>query len=209
MALKDLLMPRDMRFFGMLNAQARTVKEGADRFVEMLSDYRDPERAKKELKDIEHRGDVLTHDLYQAMNQTFITPIDREDLAALASALDDVLDFTYATANHLALYHIREVPPGLLEVAKMLQGQTEHLVGAVEKLRELRNPEVIRIHLVEIHRLENLADDATNAAIADLFEDDDVKRILKLRDIYQYLETATDKCEDAADAIRDVVVKYA
>jgi len=151
------------------------------------------------------------HDVYEHLNQTFITPIDREDLARLTSALDNVLDFTYATVNHMVLYDLREVPPPLLEAAKLLREQTQHLAWGVGTLRNLKDRETLKKHLVEVNRLENATDDLTNRAIADLFhgEAKDVLWIMKMKDIYGYIETATDKAEDCADVIGDISVKYA
>ena len=216
MKLKDWLVPREEKFFDILQEQSAIVVEGAEAFVHMIENYeaasRQPEGVrtlKRKVKEIEHRGDLKTHELYQALNATFITPLDREDIAALAASLDDILDFTWATANHLHLYDVKKLPKEFVEVALLLRDQT-HLVRDV--LTHLPDPdkrEEIRAKLVEIHSLENQADELTNRAKAELFQQDDVKYIIKMKDVLEYIETATDKCEDAADVVRDILVKHA
>lgn len=217
MKLKDWLVPREERFFDLLEEQSKIVVEGAEALVAMLQDYDQAVRAgpdgvrahKRKVKEIEHRGDIKTHEVYTALNATFITPLDREDIASLTASLDDILDFTYATANHLHLYDIKKAPKELHEVALLLRDQTEHLSAALGQLSNPAKREELKAKLVEIHSLENQADDLTNRAKAELFASEDVKYIIKMKDILEYLETATDKCEDAADVIRDVLVKHA
>lgn len=216
MKLKDWLVPREEKFFDILQEQSAIVVEGAEAFAHMIENYeaaaKQPDGVrtlKRKVKEIEHRGDLKTHELYSALNATFITPLDREDIAALAASLDDILDFTWATANHLHLYDVKKLPKEFVEVALLLRDQT-HLVRDV--LTHLPDPdkrEEIRAKLVEIHSLENQADELTNRAKAELFQQDDVKYIIKMKDILNYVETATDKCEDAADVVRDILVKHA
>ena len=215
MKLKDWLVPREEKFFDFLQEQSALVVEGAEALVKMLEGYdkayKTPEGVrthKRVVKEIEHRGDMKTHELYTALNATFITPLDREDIASLAAALDDILDFTYATANHLHLYDVAQPSKELLEVSMLLRDQTHHLRDALTWLPDPSKREQLRAKLVEIHSLENQADDLTNRAKAALFQQDDVKHIIKMKDILEYLETATDKCEDAADVLRDILVKH-
>ena len=208
MKLKDWLVPREEKFFDLLEEQSELVVEGAQALVVMLEKYDDVRAHKRTIKEIEHRGDMKTHDLYTALNATFITPLDREDLANLASALDDILDFTYDVAKHLHLYEIQKPPKELLEVAMMMRDQTLLLRDAFKILPDPARREEIKAKLVEIHSLENRADDLTDRAKAELFHQEDAKYIIKMKDILEYLETATDKCEDAADVIRDILVKH-
>jgi uncharacterized protein len=208
MKLKDWLVPREEKFFDMLEAQSQTVVEGAQALVTMLEKYDDVWAHKRHIKEIEHKGDLQTHQLYTALNATFITPLDREDIASLASALDDILDYTYDVAKHLHLYEIKKPPKEVLEVAMMMRDQTLLLRDAFKILPDPAAREEIKAKLVEIHSLENRADDLTDRAKADLFHHDDPKHIIKMKDILEYLETATDKCEDAADVIRDILVKH-
>ena len=208
MKLKDWLVPREEKFFEHLEEQSALVQEGAEALVAMLEDYKDVREHKRKIKEIEHRGDLKTHDLFQALNATFITPLDREDLAGLASALDDILDFTYDVAKHLYLYEVKNLPKEMVEVAIMLRDQARHLHEAMVMLPDPAQRTQLQAKLVEIHRLENSADELTDRMKQDLFHTDDVKHILKMKDILDYLETATDKCEDAADVLRDILVKH-
>jgi len=216
MKLKDWLVPREEKFFHILQEQAQIVVDGAEAFSAMVNGFdaaiKEPDGVrglKRKVKEIEHRGDAKTHELYQALNATFITPLDREDIAALAGSLDDILDFTWATANHLHLYDVRKLPKEFVEIAIILREQTIHLRDVLFHLPDPSKREEIRAKLVEIHSLENQADELTNRAKADLFQQDDLKHIIKMKDILEYIETATDKCEDAADVVRDILVKHA
>lgn len=211
MGLKELLLPQEQKFFDLLEKQAAFMVKGAEVLVQGLERWDNPEDLRKRLKDIEHEGDQVVHDIYEKLNQTFITPIDREDIAALTTSLDDVLDFTYATANHMVLYDVRAVPVPLLDAARLLKEQTIHLASAVGALRNLRARGELTRHLVEVNRLENAADELTNKAIAELFKpgvDKDAFFVMKMKDIYNYVETATDKAEDCADVISDIAVKH-
>lgn len=216
MKLKDWLVPREEKFFEYLQEQAQIVVEGAEAFQALVDGFdaavKVPDGVrtlKRKVKEIEHRGDLKTHELYQALNATFITPLDREDIAALAGSLDDILDFTWATANHLHLYDVRRIPKEFVEIAVILREQTIHLRDVLHHLPDPAKRDEIRAKLVEIHSLENQADELTNRAKAELFQQDDLKHIIKMKDILEYIETATDKCEDAADVVRDILVKHA
>ena len=208
MKLKDWLVPREEKFFELMEEQSAIVTEGAEALVVMLEKYDDVRSHKRTIKEIEHRGDLKTHELYTALNATFITPLDREDIARLASALDDILDFTYDVAKHLHLYEIAKPPKELHEVAMLMRDQTLLLRDAFKMLPDPAEREALKAKLVEIHSLENKADDLTDRAKAELFHHEDPKYIIKMKDILEYLETATDKCEDAADVIRDILVKH-
>ncbi len=209
MKLKDWLVPHEEKFFDLLEEQAEIVVEGARAFVEMCEKYDDVRSRKRVVKEIEHKGDLKAHDIHAALNATFITPIDREDIASLVGALDDILDYTWATANRMFLYEVTSVPKELAECARILHDQTILVRDALKLLREPSKRDEIRAKLVEIHALENRADELTNAAKADLFRQDDVKFLIKMKDVYEHIETATDKCEDAADSMRDILVKHA
>jgi len=185
------------------------VLEGTEALASSLADGTDPHEMRRRLKEIEHRGDLAVHGIFEALNQSFITPIDREDIARLASSMDDILDYTYAVANHFALYEVKKPPKELVVLSETLRDQVRFLDEAFRHMRRDADRSQIRAKLVEIHALENRADEIANNAIADLFRNEDVKYLLKMKEIYEYAEAATDKCEDAADVIRDVLVKYA
>jgi len=159
------------------------------------------------LQEIEHRGDEMTHDIMRMLNQTFITPFDREDIHSLSSAFDDVLDFVNAAAIRMTLYRITNPPPAGATLAQLIVTQAEELSKAVAVLGQ--NQKVLD-HCVEVNRLENEADRVSRKAIADLFEHEkDPIQLIKLKELYEVLETATDKAEDAANVLETVALKSA
>jgi len=159
------------------------------------------------LKQIEHHGDEIVHGIYQALNQTFITPFDREDLIGLASGLDSILDMMYASALRMDLYKIRQSTKPMIELSDVIHNSVVELLSAFQLIREHTKMDVIETKTVEVNRLENVADDLMNNAVANLFESRDPVEILKLKEIYEKLEEATDYCEDVADILNDIVAK--
>lgn len=208
MKLKDWLLPREEQFFDLFVSQAQCVVEGAEALHRMVKSSDGTGEHRRAVKEVEHRADEKTHLIFTALNESFITPMDREDIAALAQALDDIIDFTWATANHLHLYGITQAPPAVVEVAQMLVDQTKLVQEAVSHLKDLRTTAKFNEILTNIHRLENKADEACDEAVLALFQLEDVRTILKLKDVYRSLETATDKCEDVADVIRGILIKH-
>ena len=208
MKLKDWLLPREERFFDLLAEQAAVVVTGSKALLAMIEEGTNFGEHRRRIKEIERLGDQKTHALFTALNGAFITPIDREDITSLGSALDDILDFAYATANHLHLYGVTQTPPALLDIAKVLVVQSEAVERAVRGLKTLSEPNNLPELLIEIHHLENQADDLTNDGVAALFQTDDVKHIIKMKDIFATIEVATDKCEDVAETIRTIIVKH-
>ena len=202
------LVPRETKFYDMFAEVSANLILGARLMVEMLHDFQDiPARVQK-LKDIEHRGDEMTHAIITKLNQTFITPFDREDIHKLASSLDDVLDFLNSAGDRLVLYKIHSAPPEAEKLAELVVRQCEELHQAVKNL-EKHNPVVLQ-HCVEINRLENEADTVSRRAIGRLFEQEhDPITLIKLKELYEVLETATDKAEDAANVLESVVLKSA
>jgi uncharacterized protein len=156
---------------------------------------------------VEHKGDRATHAIITKLNQSFITPFDREDIHRLVSSLDDVLDFTNAAANRLVMYKINEPPPAAAELATLIVLQAEELARGVSLLE--KNGAVLK-HCDEVNRLEDEADHVSRRAIAALFDDEkDPIQIIKLKELYEVLEVATDKAEDAANVLEAIVVKSA
>lgn len=203
------LIPRETKFFDMFAEIAGNVIEGARVLHNLLSDWdyqRLPEVA-QQIKAIEHRGDEMTHQLLIKLNQTFITPFDREDIHALASSLDDVLDFIFGASNRLVTYKITQPSPSAKVLAGIVLRQTEELQKAVSLLEKDHG---VLEHCVEVNRLENEADQVTYEAIGRLFEGGyDPITLIKLKELLEILEDATDKAEDAANVLETVVLKNA
>ena len=201
------LLPRERSFFTMFTEVTANIREGARALVNLFADYRDIESRAAHIKDLEHRGDQLTHELMMRLNQTFITPFDREDIHELASKLDDVIDLIDAVTSRLVIYRIHQLRPGAGELAHTLLKATEEIHAAVSLLEK---QDRILDHCIKINSLEKEGDRAVRAAIARLFEEEkDPIEILKWKEILESLETATDKCEDVANVLESVVLKSA
>ena len=201
------LIPRSVKFFHMFAEMAANLGDGARLLKKTLDDFRDVEARVQQLKDIEHRGDDLTHNILTHLNQTFITPFDREDIYRLASSLDDVLDFIYAAGVRLVMYKIKQAGEAAPRLAEVIVRQCDELSAAVGGLE--KHDKVLE-HCVEINRLENEADQIARTAIAALFDKEtDPISLIKLKELYEILETATDKAEDAANVLEGVVLKSA
>ncbi|HEX7894010.1 MAG TPA: DUF47 family protein [Terriglobales bacterium] len=201
------LIPREKKFFRMFTEVAANVTDGARLLQDILKNPNgEPNRIAK-LQELEHRGDEMTHTIIRMLNQTFITPFDREDIHLLTSSLDDVLDFVNAAATRMTLYRIANPPPAAAELAGFIVTQSEELSKAVELLND--NQQLLE-HCVEVNRLENEADRVSRKAIAELFEHEkDPIQLIKLKELYEVLETATDKAEDAANVLEAVALKSA
>jgi predicted phosphate transport protein (TIGR00153 family) len=199
------LIPKDTSFFAMFADMSNNLISGARVLVNLFADYRDVEKSTSEIKRIEHVGDEMTHNILTKLNQTFITPFDREDMHRLASSLDDVLDYINSAADRITLYKILAPPPAAGELAKVILQQSEEIGHAVSHLR--KNGDVLE-HCVEINRLENDADKVSREAIARLFEHEkDPITLIKIKELIEVLEMATDKAEDVANVLETVVLK--
>jgi len=200
------LFPREEKFFDLLEAHiehsveaARVLHDGLRTGPHVLA------QVAGEIKRIEHEGDRITHQLFTRLNQTFVTPLDPEDLHNLGSALDDVLDIIEDVAFRLAAYRIDRIPTGMVEQASIIHDCCKTLRIAVGKLKDGKP---ILDDCIEINRLENSADDAVRALVSDLFQNEtDAVRLLKYKEVYESLESATDRCEDVADILQTIVVK--
>jgi uncharacterized protein len=201
------LIPRETKFFDLFAELSSSLTEGAKLLRSILDDPRDLENRVKQMQDIEHRGDKATHAIIMKLNQTFITPFDREDIHRLASSLDDVLDFMNAAAVRLVMYKIAAPPPVSAELAGIIVLQSEELARGVSLLE--KNGTVMK-HCDEVNRLEDEADHVSRKAIAELFEKEkDPIHLIKLKELYEVLEFATDKAEDAANVLEAIVLKSA
>lgn len=201
------LIPRETKFFDLFNQVCGNLTEGARLLKNILEAPDDNAPRVEQLQEIEHRGDEMTHAIITKLNQTFITPFDREDIHRLASSLDDVLDFVNAAAVRLTLYKIADPPPAAAELAGLIIQQSEELSAGVSLLE--KNQMVLE-HCVEVNRLENEADRVSRKAIALLFDQErDPIRLIKIKELYEVLENATDKAEDAANVLEAVTLKSA
>jgi len=202
------LVPRETKFFDMFAEMTSNLMDGANVLKGLFQNYSDVPVAVQKIKDIEHKGDDMTHAVVIKLNQTFITPFDREDIHQLASALDDVLDFINSTADRLLMYKIDYAPNAALKLADVILRQSDELSKAVNLLE--KNQQKVLEHCVEVNRLENEADTITRDAIGRLFQEEkDPIQLIKIKELLEVLETATDKAEDAANVLETVILKSA
>lgn len=201
------LIPREERFFDDFVALAEQIQRGAGLLVEMLAPDQPLWDKADEIKEVEHKCDFLTHQVIQRLHRTFVTPLDREDIHSLARSLDDVMDAIDASAAIIRLYHITTVRPDARELGRIIFASTEQVVKAMKALERRTG---VAEPAVEINRLENEADRAHQSAVRALFEEErDPVVIIKWKEILDFLEDATDRCEDVANVLEGVVVKHA
>jgi len=201
------LIPRDGKFYTLFNEQAKNIHEAAQELAVLFRDFRDVEKHVTEIRAAEHKGDQITRSVMTKLNQTFITPFDREDIHALSSALDDVMDLVDAAASRLITYKVRAVTPGASQLANVILRGSEILVKAI---LELRKPQNILKYCEQLNQIEEESDRIKGECIARLFEDStEPTEIIKWKEIYEVLEAATDKCEDVSDVLAAVALKSA
>jgi len=207
------LIPREVKFFDLLEQQSKTVVRGAKLLQECLESkgsIDDMYLASKRIHDVEHEGDELVHSLMERLNKSFITPLDREDIHQLITRMDDILDLTEDVAQSIYLYDLRTITPEAVRLAEICVACGEQVKEAVSLLPNMDNAKKILAVCGEIDRLESEADHVMRAAMAKLFRDEpDVRQVIKLKAIYELLETVTDRCEDVANIIEGIVVENA
>jgi len=207
------LLPKEQIFFDLFEKSAENVHKGALRLLDLVEGFTEVPRKAQEIKDIEHEGDRLTHDMIERMNKTFITPIDREDIHELACRLDDILDLMDTSVARMALYKLKEMTADAVALARVLVKATAIIREAMPCLRKLGNQASVTALLkscVDIHTAENEGDRIEQHALASLFENgQDPIMVIKWKDIYQDLEAATDRCEDVANVMEAIVLKNA
>lgn len=202
------MVPKQKEFFEMLERAADNVSQGAEALSSLINDFTDVETKAKKVKEIEHEGDIISHEIFDALNKSFITPIDREDIHSLASVLDDILDAIERVTSRMVLYRVESVHPSAQELVAVLVDCTHQVRKTVGCLRDFSQTTRILDHCIEIDRLENVADDALHTALAALFSNpESLIEVIKWKEILETIEYATDMCEDASDVIETVVVK--
>jgi hypothetical protein len=202
------LLPHDASFFAHFEHQGKKTVEGCRAFLEMVEQPTDLEARAERVKQIEHECDEITHAVVEGLHKTFITPIDRNDIYRLITKMDDIMDYVEAAADRLALYEIGTMTKEVGDLARCLVSSAEHVLGAVSSIRDLGKPNGILQHCIEINRLENVADGILRSALARLFrEEKDPIAVIKWKEIYETLESATDRCEDVANIVEGVVLE--
>ena len=190
-----------------LDDLAKKAVETSESVVILFDDLTNTEQAKK-IHQLETEADVLTRDIFSELNRTFITPLDREDMQRIASKIDDVIDFMDGIAARVYSYKITSSPPYCKEMAVELVKATKEVEYMISKLRRIKDPKDMIQHCRNTSDIEHVVDDLYREAIRELFESNDAIKIIKLKDIYETMETASDRCVDVSDVIEDIVLKY-
>jgi hypothetical protein len=202
------LIPREVRFFDYFDQQSAHILKAASLLHELTHDFSDARAKTHAIKEVEHQGDMVTHEIVKKLNTTFITPIDREDIHALATRLDDVLDYIEAAAERLVVYRIKEPTSACRAMADVILETTRAMDRAIKCLRTM-DPG-FHEHAVEVNRLENSADNLLRDSLAALFEEQgDPIEVIKWKEIYETMEIVTDRCEDVANVIEGIILKMA
>ena len=202
------LIPREVKFFDLFDQQSQNIIKASQLLRELVNNFADARAKAHAIKEVEHQGDQITHEIVRKLNTTFITPIDREDIHDLATRLDDVLDFIEAVAERLVVYRIKETTSACRAMADVIVQIALATDRTIKCLRTL-DPG-FHEHAVEVNRLENSADNLLRDSLAALFEENgDPIEVIKWKEIYETMETVTDRCEDVANVIEGIILKMA
>jgi uncharacterized protein len=204
------LIPKEEKFFELFDAQAAHNVAAAKVFKELAQKWDVKSDAFAKLQEIEHEADISTHEIYDKLNRTFITPFDREDIHELASELDDIVDLVQSVASRMQLYHVDHSSDDLVTLADILYNATENVRKAIAELKNPEKTRRVQDYCIEVNRLENAGDRALEQAMSKLFNGKpDPLEVIKWKEIYEGIETAIDKCEDVANTIDGILVKQA
>jgi uncharacterized protein len=202
------LIPREVKFFDLFDQQSQNIIKASQLLRELVNNFADARAKAHAIKEVEHQGDQITHEIVRKLNTTFITPLDREDIHDLATRLDDVLDFIEAVAERLVVYRIKETTSACRAMADVIVQISLAMDRAIKCLRTM-DPG-FHEHAVEVNRLENSADNLLRDSLAALFEENgDPIEVIKWKEIYETMETVTDRCEDVANVIEGIILKMA
>ncbi|MCX5971123.1 MAG: DUF47 family protein [Coprothermobacterota bacterium] len=206
--MKLNLFPRDTKFFDLFSATMAKAVTAVELLLDLMVDFNSVVEKSRRIKEIEHECDTLSHEVNRLVNQSFVTPIDREDIYALAASMDDIVDYTEAVADSAVLYSLHQPNAAMIAMTETLLRTVKVLKQAVDLLPHFQK---LAPYWIEVHSLENEGDNTYRKAIALLFADSkgNPLEILKLKEIYDMLEEALDKCEDVADVIQNIVIKNA
>lgn len=211
-SIMKIFMPKDRVFYTLFEDVAHTVAKMGKALKEVVAEPNFDKRAAiiSRLEDMEHINDDFTHKIFTELSRNFITPFDREDIHHLATSLDDIADYIYASGKKINFYRVNPNDQGIIKLADLIEQASEQIKNAVIELRNMSNMRQITDALVKVNSIENQADDIFDLSVDRLFENEpDAKEVIKKREIFQVMEIVTDKCEDAANVIESIIIKYA
>lgn len=210
MGLKELLIPEEKKFFDMFEKEVSIVKRGAEMLVDLTKNYEKLDQYAGKLDNLEHECDCVVHDITAMLNSTFITPIDREDIHTLATEIDDIIDIIDAVGRRLLIFKILDkCPKYLSENAALINTSVTEVEKAVKLMRDPSKAKLLEKHCIKVNDLENDGDHLLAKALTELFDSDDVKFIVKMKEIYDLLEFVSDKCEEVANHLLEISGKNA
>ena len=206
----QFFIPQEKKFFTLFEKSTENLLHISEALNKALSETNKEKRKEhfKEVERLEHVGDNLTHDIFNELSTTFITPFDREDIHSLASALDDIADFIHGASKRIHTYNVEEASTSMIKLSELIMQGAQQLNAAVHVQRNMKNVGTVKEACVKINSIENHADDIFDMAVGRLFEEEkDAIKLIKNKEILSSLESATDKCEDAANVLEQIVVK--
>jgi predicted phosphate transport protein (TIGR00153 family) len=207
---KFSFVPREEKFFDLFVDSARNLVKASQGLKDMLDNWGNIGLKVAEITELEHEGDSITHQIVALLHRTFVTPFDREDIALLSHTMDDITDFVHAAADAIYIYKIQEPTERAKELAEIIVQASEEVEKAVILLKHRSQLKKMMEHCVELNRLENRADKVYRSALGELFDDgEDTAQVIKWREIYEHMESATDRCEDVANVLEGVALKHA
>ena len=208
MGFKEWIIPQDKIYFDILEKQAELVLKAAKLFKEMLNEPENFSEDIKKMRQLEHEGDEIVHQMIHKLHKSFITPIDQEDLADLTSLYDDVLDYIDSVTTRIFLFEVKNPDAVIADFASIIEKQVTEVNEALKHVRKMKQEEIEK-RFKQVHSLENTADDLHDKAMVELFKEKDAVKIIIMKEIYDFLEAITDKCEDVCLVIQDIVLKNA
>ncbi len=204
------LIPKEKKFFVFFEQSAQNVVKIAQQLKDMVNVWENVKERVSIINDLEHQGDAITHQVFEQLHRSVITPFDREDIALLAHSLDDLADFIHAAADAMLLYKVAHPTNRAKELADLVVQAVMEVERAVSEIHDHFGRKELMQHCVEINRLENLGDSVYRSAMAELFDESiDIRSLIKWREIYTYMESVMDRCEDVANILEGVAIKYA
>jgi predicted phosphate transport protein (TIGR00153 family) len=204
-----MFIPKDQKFFDHFEELANTIEKGSQLFLDILNNFEHSEAKLSTLKELEHEADQVTHIIYAKLHKTFITPLDREDIHALANRMDSILDIIEGTAVRMYLYGMKKPGKEIVELALILNNAIEVVKRVIYGLRDMKNPKMIIDACVEIHTIENQGDYLLHQCIARLFQNEkDPFELIKMKEVYELVEEAIDTCEDVTNVVEGIVLKH-
>ncbi|APV43443.1 hypothetical protein Dform_00078 [Dehalogenimonas formicexedens] len=206
---KFSIIPKEEKFFDLIEVSAANMVKAAEALKDLVENWGEIHEKVLKIVELEHAGDSVTHQIIAMLHRSFVTPFDREDIALLAHSMDDVVDFIHSAADYMLLYKVGQPGGRVRELAGIILEATKEVAAAAPKLRQKAGLKQLLEHCIEINRLENLADQAYRSALVELFEEYDMVDIIKWREIYDSMESATDRCEDVANVFEGVALKNA